>query len=504
MKRFVGLLMALIMTISAPLAARAAVTDPFAAGVCGCEQMRIPALTTLADGTLLASADLRWDHGSDSPQNIDTAVARQNGDGWETAVVNRFDDYADGVGSANSASFIDSALLQAADGTVFLFTEAYPSGVGIMNTVRGTGCVTVDGVPRIALAAHGARTFDYYVGAFDGGFAPICRDGAATGYSVDAEYRIYRDGSLLTLPQRGANEAPTGVDAAQTVFYAEAAFCVAAKPFLWLRRSTDGGRTWSAPQILNGMIVRENDYFLGVCPGRGCAVTVNGRERLLFTLYHSRGGADEFAMAIYSDDGGATWQRGEAVRHAPMLGKTSESQIVPLPDGTLRMFSRNKSNCVAFCDSTDGGVTWTKAQPDPDLCGTKNCMVSFIDAGCELDGKPVILGSMGGAVSSRADGVVRVGLLGANNRIDWISTYHVNDGFYAYSCLTRLPDGGFGLLYEDAPARISYLTLDLRPDGTLTARDRADCEFTKQPTLGERLRIFFLQLWLRLRAPFVK
>ncbi|MBQ6266225.1 MAG: exo-alpha-sialidase [Clostridia bacterium] len=502
MKRFFGLVMAMVL-LTAPLGASAAADgNPFAAGVCGCDQFRIPALYTLADGSVLASADLRWDHGQDSPQNIDTAVARLDGDVWTCAAVNRFDDFADGVGSKQSASFIDSALLQAADGTVFLLTEAYPSGVGIMNTARGTGCLTVDGKPRIALAAKGTQAYTYYIGDFAEGFAPICQNGAPTDYSVDADYRIYRGGALLTQPQRGADEAPTGVEIAQTVFYADAAFCVAAKPFLWLRRSTDGGRSWSAPQILNGMLLREDDYFLGVCPGRGCAVVVNGVERLIFTVYHSNAGGNEFAMTIYSEDGGVTWQRGEAVRHAPMLGKTSESQIVALPDGTLRMFSRNKSNYVAFCDSTDGGVTWTKAQPDPGLCGTKNCMVSFLDAGCEIDGKRVILGSMGGSVSGRADGVVRVGLLGADNRIDWISTYHVNDGFFAYSCLTRLPDGGFGLLYEDAPAQISYLTLDLRSDGTLTARG-GDIDFNKQPTFAERLQIFFMDLWLRLRAVFI-
>ncbi|MBR2730997.1 MAG: exo-alpha-sialidase [Clostridia bacterium] len=503
MKRILGLVMAMAI-LTAPLGAFAAGSGPFDPGVCGCERFRIPALYTLADGSLLASADLRWDHGSDSPQNIDTAVARLTGDGWEPAIVNRFDDYADGVGSKQSASFIDSALLQAADGTVFLLTEAYSSGVGILNTAQGTGCVTIDGQPRIALAANGTQDYTFYIGDFADGFAPICRSGAATAYSVDEAYRIYQNGRLLTMAQRGADDAPTGAEIAQTVFYADAAFCVAAKPFLWLRSSKDGGRSWSAPQILNGMVMREEDYFLGVCPGRGCAVRVNGAERLIFTVYHSRAGGNEFAMTIYSEDGGVTWQRGEAVRHAPMLGKTSESQIVPLPDGTLRMFSRNKSNYVAFCDSADGGVTWSKAQPDPGLCGTQNCMVSFLNAGCEINGMPVILGSMGGSVSARADGVVRVGLLGEGNRIDWISTYHVNDGFFAYSCLTRLPDGGFGLLYEDAPAQISYMELDLRSDGTLTAREGKDLHFTKQPTLWERLRIFFMDLWLRLRAPFVK
>ena len=41
----------------------------------GSERNRIPALYTLNDGSVMAGADIRYGHGSDSPNNIDIAVA---------------------------------------------------------------------------------------------------------------------------------------------------------------------------------------------------------------------------------------------------------------------------------------------------------------------------------------------------------------------------------------------------------------------------------------------
>ena len=45
----------------------------------------------------MAGADIRYAHGSDSPNNIDIAIAVSK-DGytyWEYSMVNHFDDYAD-------------------------------------------------------------------------------------------------------------------------------------------------------------------------------------------------------------------------------------------------------------------------------------------------------------------------------------------------------------------------------------------------------------------------
>ncbi|MBR6335397.1 MAG: exo-alpha-sialidase, partial [Clostridia bacterium] len=120
MKRIMALALSAAMLFSGTAYAAAAYNTPFERNTLGCSEYRIPALLTLKDGSVCASADMRWSHGKDSPQNIDTVFAKSPdglGD-WKYTVVNKFDDYADGESSANSASFIDSALLQSENGTL--------------------------------------------------------------------------------------------------------------------------------------------------------------------------------------------------------------------------------------------------------------------------------------------------------------------------------------------------------------------------------------------------
>ena len=490
MKKSLSFFFTVLLLAATPmgvLGAGAAV-NPFERGTLGCEQFRIPALWTLRDGRVLAAADLRWNHGVDAPQNLDVAAALSPDGcaGWTYAVPNRLDDYADGTGSAKSAAYIDSALLQSESGRVFLLTDLFLSGTGYPNAQKGSGCVTVDGKRYIALAARGSDDYRYAIADFDGGFAPVLENGSPTAYTVDRQYRLYRDGALCTMAQKGDDDVPTGETVAQTVFYAEADLHVFPTPFLCLRTSDDGGQTWSEPTLLNPMVKRDGEAFLGVCPGRGAAISFDGHERLLFPVYSNENGK-EHALTLYSDDGGKTWRRGEDVQNAALLQKTSESQIVTLPDGTLRLFSRTGAHFVGVCDSADGGVSWSKSKPAWALWGTKNCMVSFLNTARTVGGKPVVLCSMGSSAKGRANGVLRVGVIGDHNRIDWISELPVNEGFFAYSCLTELSDGTFALLFEDEAAHFCYRIYALADDGTLSPADGSDSVPAPAPTFADRL-----------------
>lgn len=498
MKRMLSFLCAAVLLSGLPLGASAAV-NPFERGTLGCEQFRIPVLLSLRDGNVLAAADLRWNHGKDAPQNLETAVAVSPDGyvGWIYAVPNRFDDYADGAGSKQSAAYIDAALLQSESGRVFLLTDLFLSGTGYPNAQKGSGCVTVDGKRYIALAARGSDDYRYAIADFDGDFAPVLENGSPTAYTVDRAYRLYQDGALCTMAQKGNDDVPTGETVAQTVFYADADLHVFPTPFLCLRTSDDGGKTWSDPLLLNPMVKHDSEAFLGVCPGRGAAIQFNGHERLIFPVYSNENGK-EHALTVYSDDGGTTWQRGDDVNNTLLLQKTSESQIISLPDGTLRLFSRTASHFVGVCDSADGGVSWTKSKPVWALYGTKNCMVSFINTTRTVGGKPVVLCSMGSSAKGRANGVIRVGVIGDKNRIDWVSETPVNEGFFAYSCLTELSDGKIALLFEDEAAHFCYRVYALAEDGTRSPADGSDPVATPAPTFADRL----LRLFAKVIAAF--
>lgn len=463
--------------------------QPFNDKQFGSERNRIPALYTLSDGSVIAGADMRYGHGSDSPNNIDIAVALSK-DGyadWEYVMVNSFDDYSAELTEKESASFIDSTIVQSETGRIFMLADAYTAGGGYLQSKTGTGYAEIDGKKRMLLTTgnHGdkLKSFGYYIGDLEGDRAAVYtrKDKAVTEYSVDRDFGLYKNGEPLFCKQRGSES----VSVQQRIFYAEAELKCYKTTYLWLKYSDDNGRSWSKPEIISPMVKNESEGFLGVGPGRGVAVKHNGRERLLFCVYDNDGlfkdPIFENASVVYSDDNGVTWQRSKKIRIRKGLQKTSEAQLVKIdtPDyKALRIYARNLSNYIAYADSTDGGETWTSFRADRGLEGTKNCMVSLIDTSKKIDGRQVLLCSQGGNIKERADGILRVGLVENNGSVSWISKHHINKGFFGYSCLTELSDGNFAVYYEDEPAHITYMVFSVSDEGEINEINGDNFEFT--------------------------
>jgi Neuraminidase (sialidase) len=120
-------------------------------------------------------------------------------------------------------------------------------------------------------------------------------------------------------------------------------------------------------------------------------------------------------------------------------------------------------------------------------------MCSFINTSRIIDGKRVVLGAYPSNFLDRADGVIRVGLVNEDNEIQWISTYNVTDGFYAYSCLTELSDGNIALLYEDETYNINYMVLSLDDEGNMTEINGNNVD-APTPTAWESMASFFNSL----------
>ncbi len=518
MKKLISILLATLMIMSCFAVVSFAATtygQPFTAGTAGSKSFRIPGLYTLNDGSVLASVDSRYNHATDSPQNLDTVIrVSKDGYDWssEAMVINQFDDYAADApiaDSVNSASFIDPAIVQSKKtGRIFVLTDAFPSGCGsFAKTQAGTGHITVDGVKRLALTSgtdntKDINTFEYYVGDFDdSGFAKVYNkaDKTESVYTIDREYRLYKNGTLLTMKQNGSD-----ITVAQNVFYDEAELTVFATMYQWLRTSDDNGKTWNAPTLITAQIKRESEGVLAIGPGRGFVTTFYNTERIIFTVYENSDSPTlqlERASTIFSDDGGKTWTRNTnrpSISDTLGIGKSSESQIVELPDGTLRMYSRSKSQWFAYTDSKDHGITWSSYKTDVNLQGTENCMMSFINYNSKkINGKSVILGSYASSFDGRANGVIRVGLVNDDNSIDWITTYRINDGFFAYSCLTELADGNIAALTEEGENGIVvYRVLSIDDNGKISEINGNDIP-QEEPELGffAKIKLWFQQLW---------
>ncbi len=513
MKKALSILLSALMLVSMTAFAASAVDydQPFDTGTLNSERFRIPAIYTLNDGSVIAGADIRYGHGSDSPNNIDITVAlsADGYTGWEYNVINYFDDYADGETGTDSASYIDSAIVQSEKtDRIFVLADIYPSGGGWKPSGAHTGFIDVDGEKCLLLTdgdyAGNINTFKYYL---KNGVVYNKADNTATEYTVDAEYRLYKNGEALMMDQKGAE----GVKVQQNVFYKEAELSCYLTSYLCVRYSDDNGATWSAPQLVSAQIKSNNETFVGTAPGRGICVTLaDGTERIIFCVYDNAGlfydPIFENASTIYSDDNGATWHRGEETSIILGIQKTSESQIVELgkaEDGNpiLRMYARNGSNYIAYADSYDGGITWSTFVRDEALQGTKNCMYSFINTSMVIDGKSVILSSAGGNLDSRADGVIRVGLVDGAN-VEWITKYNINQGFFGYSCLTELSDGNFGLLYEDEAAHIQYMIFSVDEEGNVSEINGNNFDGEIKLTFWQKIVKFFKDLFNDILAFF--
>ena len=483
--------------------------QPYDNGILNSERNRIPSLYTLNDGSVIAGADIRYGHGSDSPNNIDIAVAISK-DGytdWEYSMVDYFDDYADTVTSTDSASFIDSAIVQSSSGRIFLLADVQPSECGYLQCKTGTGYIEINGKKHLLLTSGNngdkLNTFNYYVGDFKGDFAPVYsrNDSKKTEYSIDREFRLYKNGEPLYTAQKGAE----GVNIQQNIFYSASELKCYKTTYLWLRYSDDNGKTWSRPMIISDQIKSEKESFLGVGPGRGMVVNHNGKERILFCVYDNNGlfkdPIFENASAIYSDDNGATWHRSNKIKIKAGLKKTSEAQILKIDTGkykALRMYARNLSNYIAFADSTDGGHTWTPFRADKSLEGTKNCMVSLIDTSRKINGKQMLLCSSGGNLNARADGLLRAGYVEDNGDVKWISKYHLTKGFYGYSCLTELADGNFAVFYEDEAAHLKYTIFSVSENGEINEINGENLDFkpdtSSKYTRSVNIKRFFAKI----------
>jgi sialidase-1 len=153
-------------------------------------------------------------------------------------------------------------------------------------------------------------------------------------------------------------------------------------------------------------------------------------------------GNDGFDHVIYSDNHGKAWRLGGATE-----GNTDEDQIVELADGTLMLNIRNYQGKGhrGIALSKDGGITWSKVSSDPTLI-EPTCQASLI----RYTLSPVftrnrLLFSNPAAQDKRIKMTVR---LSYDEGKTWPVAKLLNLGPSGYSCLTVLSDMQIGCLYE--------------------------------------------------------
>lgn len=432
--------------------------DLFSPGVLNSNAYRIPALYTTKDGTVLASIDARISHGGDSPNNIDTAIKRSEDGGktWDEGQI--ILDYPD------KASAIDTAMIQDEEsGRIFLLVTHFASGYGFPNSKTGSGYKEINGERYLQLfdSSNNEYTVREEGKVYD-------KNGDLTEYTLDEDQNLYKNGNKI-----------------DSVLTSTSPLKVLGTSFLSLIYSDDDGKTWSKPTDLNKDVKADWMRFLGTGPGRGHQIK-NGKYegRLVFPIYLTNSNGFQSSGSIYSDDNGKTWNIGETATDGRDMGngqignaqtqtsgnQLTECQVVEMPNGQLKMFMRNTGNYVRIATSFDGGATWDDDVVEDTNIKEPYCQLSVMNYSQKIDGKDAIVFSNPNA-SNRSNGTVRIGLILENGiysngepkyEIEWKYKKLVKPGYFAYSCLTELPNKNIGLFYEGTDVReMSYNEMNL-------------------------------------------
>lgn len=223
-------------------------------------------------------------------------------------------------------------------------------------------------------------------------------------------------------------------------------YCVDYKT-LYIMSSTDAGLTWSEPRNLTQEMGISGKQWCHNGPGNGIQMT-SGRLVVPTSIGEAR--------VIYSDDHGQTWNMGDPI------GKGGEPQVFERADGVLcaNLRSTRGGYRIQAC-STDGGETWGPWSYNEDLpaAGTQASILRYTT---EASGdKNRVLFSNPGA-PYRGEYTIR---LSYDEGQTWPVSKLVYQGAAGYSSLAVLADHTILALFEtgryDLRQSITLIKIDL-------------------------------------------
>lgn len=212
-------------------------------------------------------------------------------------------------------------------------------------------------------------------------------------------------------------------------------------------RSQDDGVTWLDPVEITDSVRDPEWSYVGTGPGHGVQLT-GGRLLVPSWCDETPGpvrwrepghtmGAVQSSYALFSDDHGQSWQRGEMLTR----DASDECEAVQTADGSVYLTARSRQGrkCRAAAWSRDGGVSWSAVEYDPSL-PEPSCQGSIV----RLDRRRVLM-----AHPSCTDRRERLVVLVSEDECrTWREERVLEEGYGGYSDLAVAAEGQVLCLYE--------------------------------------------------------
>ena len=226
---------------------------------------------------------------------------------------------------------------------------------------------------------------------------------------------------------------------------------------LVMAKSTDDGKTWSAPINVTEQVKLPEWYFLLQGPGRGIT-TSDGT--LVFPIQFIDKTRIPNAGIMYSNDRGETWKI-----HNYARTNTTEAQVAEVEPGVLMLNMRdNRGGSRAVYTTTDFGQTWKEHESSRTALIEPVCMASLISVKAKDNvlGKDLLIFSNPNSTSARKDMTIKISMDGGKT---WSADHQLlldEDYNWGYSCLTMIDKETIGILYESSVAHMTFQSIKLK------------------------------------------
>lgn len=226
---------------------------------------------------------------------------------------------------------------------------------------------------------------------------------------------------------------------------------------LVMTKSTDDGKTWSAPINVTEQVKLPEWYFLLQGPGRGIT-TSDGT--LVFPIQFIDKTRIPNAGIMYSKDRGETWKI-----HNYARTNTTEAQVAEVEPGVLMLNMRdNRGGSRAIYTTTDFGQTWKEHESSRTALIEPVCMASLISVKAKDNvlGKDLLIFSNPNSTSARKDMTIKISMDGGKT---WSADHQLlldEDYNWGYSCLTMIDKETIGILYESSVAHMTFQSIKLK------------------------------------------